>query len=399
MKKKALLTLFFCVGFVLALVMQVLPTGCKQAIAKTEPIRMGAIVPMTGFFSQYGPACRAGLELRFEEAGYKVAGKPIKLIFEDSGTDAATALDKAKKLVELNKVRIVFGPLHSGVSQGVVLYLSKKKVPDVAFKHHPIEWRDQDWLFVTQGSLWQNTYPIGHYAYDVLGYKEATTIGTDYVAGYKFVGGFIDGFEEKGGTITKKQWSPLGTADYGSYLAALGKAEVCAYWLGGTIDSVRFLTQYRDFGLFDKMPVILPYAEDLPEEFLSKIGPKVLGMLGGVSWVPRLDTPMNKKFVPAIIAKTGKKPDAFTMSGYEAASIALAALEATGGDTTPEKLRRAILGLKLETPCGPVSFTPEGYAIRDYTIVQAKMVDGEYAWVPIYTYHGITHPKKWWPKK
>lgn len=76
-------------------------------------------------------------------------------------------------------------------------------------------------------------------------------------------------------------------------------------------------------------------------------------------------------------------------SGYETASIALAALEATNGDTTPETLRQTILELDVTLPSGNVSFTPSGFGIRSVFINKCVVIDGQAQWEVITAYPNI----------
>ena len=48
--------------------------------------------------------CRQGAIFAMEEIGHKVAGRPVKLIIEDEASDPAIAMDRARKLVESDKV-------------------------------------------------------------------------------------------------------------------------------------------------------------------------------------------------------------------------------------------------------------------------------------------------------
>jgi ABC-type branched-subunit amino acid transport system substrate-binding protein len=66
------------------------------------------------------------------------------------------------------------------------------------------------------------------------------------------------------------------------------------------------------------------------------------------------------------------------------------ALKATGGDTSPEKLRQALLSVKFESPFGPVSFDPKtGVRNMDMHISKVVKQDGEYLWQPIHTYKDV----------
>jgi branched-chain amino acid transport system substrate-binding protein len=329
--------------------------------------------------------------MRFDEANYKVAGRSIKLIVEDGATDTSISLQKAKKLVEVDKVKVIIGPIHSGVATGLAPYFLKNEVIDIGLMDHPLEITKYGSVLLYPGTLYSVGVPLGWYAYDKLGYRKITALGADYVAGYKFVGGTTDMFEERGGTVVRKQWAPFGTADFGPYLPNMKKADAVVIWtIAG--DLARFLRQYREFGL--KMPILIPEAAALRSANMKEIGDFVVGAVGCLDYTWRIDNPSNNKFVAAFKGKFGRKPDRDHANSYIAASIVLDALEATKGDTSYDKLRKAILGLRLETPQGPLSFTPSGIAITNRYICEARMVNGEYAWDPIFIYKDVRDPRE-----
>src|SRR5574341_919204 len=78
-----------------------------QGTAPAAPIKIGALLPLTGALMNQGPHVRAGIQLALEHYGYEVAGRKVELIIEDSATDPTTALDKARKLVERDNVRMI----------------------------------------------------------------------------------------------------------------------------------------------------------------------------------------------------------------------------------------------------------------------------------------------------
>lgn len=188
-----------------------------------------------------------------------------------------------------------------------------------------------------------------------------------------------------------KQWAPIGTVDFGPYLTGLKKADAVVAWsVSG--DLLRFLKQYRQFGL--KTPLLISPATSLKVPYLKELGDTIVGTIGcGVySWL--IDNPTNKMFVTAFETKFKRKPERDSANAYTGTSIVLAAIEATKGDTTYNKLFPAIVGLKLEGPEGPVSFTASGVAITNRYICKASVVNGEYGWKPIYTYSGVRDPKE-----
>jgi len=365
------------------------PASAQQA----EPVRIGALLDMTGGFADFGLKFKAGIEFRLEEANWAVAGRPITLIIADSASQQpAVALDQGKKLVEQDKVHVVIGPLTSGPRLAVEPYFAERRVPTLTVSSHTIAAKKFGWTVFTRGTLWQVPYPLGVFAAEQLGLKTVSTIATDFVAGREYTAAFVDGFKQKGGAVGQQQWPPLGTPDFGPYLVGLREADGLAVMLGGT-DILRFLKQYAEFGLLKKKTrILLPTAAVLEDIRLQELGDITVGIIGADDYAKRLDSPANKRFISAFESKSRTRAEKHQAAAYESTSIVLQALEATRGDTDPEKLRQAMFQVRLETPSGPLSFTPSGIAIRDVYVMEARKIGNEYGWVPLRTYPKIRHP-------
>ena len=350
--------------------------GIVQAQGKEEPIRIGVLTDYTGFIADYGPKWRVLQELYLDEIGYKVAGRPIKLFVEDTGSTPAMALDKARKLVGVDKVHMLVGTILGNVTLTLAPYAAEVKIPHIIWYTGHYEAVEKGWSFATTPPAEVSTYIAGKYAYDK-GYRTATSIGQDYVAGHKFNGGALQAFIDKGGQVIQKQWAPLGTADFGPYLAAMKPADVCFFWFAG-VSSVNFWKQYADFGLLNKMPLVMTEGDTLFSPWLREVDPKFAGKISGrTSYTSDIDTPANRKFVAAFTAKTGGIPDGYDVCAYETMVLAISAFEKTKGDTNPEKLRQAIRGSKINTPAGVVRISPEGFAFRTSYTFELAVQDGK----------------------
>ena len=96
----------------LALVVSALILGAPAAgWAQKGPIKVGLILPETGPLAANGKDMANGLQLFFEEQGWRLAGREIKLITEDDEGKPATGLSKARSLVESQGVHVLVGPL------------------------------------------------------------------------------------------------------------------------------------------------------------------------------------------------------------------------------------------------------------------------------------------------
>src|SRR4030042_6207198 len=251
--------------------------------AKAEPIKIGALLSMTGPFVDPVKDFRDAIELKLDEIGRKVAGRPSELIIEDDKSfDSATGMDKTKKMVEGDKVHLLIGPLLGGIRIAIEPYLDRQKVPNICLSRHLMKAaKDLKWNFMPAGILREYSKPLGWFAYEDLGLRKANTISDDHLAGREYMAGVIDGFKEKGGKVLLQQYPPAPTPDYASYITAFNKdADVAITFLGGrgTLD---FIKTFYDFGLKDKMKIlIVTNGEFLKEEHFPSYGDEILGIAG-----------------------------------------------------------------------------------------------------------------------
>ncbi len=89
---------------VAALLLGLLAPGAEAQ----APIKIGFLAPLTGAFAQIGKDLVNGSDLYLDEIGHQVAGRKIEVIVEDTQGDPSTALTKARKLVEQDKVKAKF---------------------------------------------------------------------------------------------------------------------------------------------------------------------------------------------------------------------------------------------------------------------------------------------------
>jgi branched-chain amino acid transport system substrate-binding protein len=371
--------------------------GSTRSAKAAEPIKIGAVLDFTGPVADLGPKFKAGIELALEEAGYKVAGREIKLIVEDGATDVTVALDKFKKMADKDQIHICIGPLMGDAHLAIAPYAAEKKVIITSLINGMFETIKYKTYIIYPTTVDAQTYPFGQYTYQKLGYKSAITVGANYAGKIGYTNGFAKGFQDSGGKVLQQLWPPVGAPDYSPFVSAIKKADVIMYALEGPGPVSRFIYQYRQAGL--KMPMVtITQDGDYTPEALKELGDIALGIKGEASYSWQMNTPVNQKFVKGIKAKTGKVPSCSEQNGYTLARVMLEGLKATGGDDSYNKLWPALLKLKMDTPQGPLSFTPEGVAITDVYVTEAQKVGGEYVLSPpLYTVKAIRDwrlPKK-----
>ena len=380
-------------GVTLALVATcLLPAG--TASAQKGPIKVGLILPETGPLAANGKDMANGMQLFFEEQGWRLAGREIKLITEDDEGKPPTGLAKARSLVESQGVHLLMGPLSAVVGYAVAPYVDAKKVPTIfpIVSAEDITQRKRSPYIVRTGwTSAQPSHPFGKWAYDNLGYRKIAMIGYDFAFGWEVAAGFQRTFEEAGGQVVQKLWPPLGTADFAPYLAQLRRDVDAIYAIFSGADALRFAKQYSEAGLKGKLALI-GGGTFTDEHVLRSMGDEVLGVVTALHYSAALPNPANKKFVQAYEAKYKQIPSYYSEGSYVAGLALKAALEATGGDIeNTDKFLAALRRVDLtEAPRGPIRFDDFGNPIQNIYVRKVERVGGKLQNTVIFTFPSVS---------
>jgi branched-chain amino acid transport system substrate-binding protein len=326
--------------------------------AHAQELRIGFIAPTTGGFAQAGQDMVNGFNLYLDERKGGFGGAKVRLIVEDNQGKPDTAVTKAKKLILQDKVQMIVGTILASTGYALAPVSTAEKtvyIPSVAAADDLTQ-RDlakYPYLIRTGANSSQAHHPLGQWACEQ-GYKRVATIGADYAYGHEVVGGFQKAFEDCGGRVVQKIWPPLGTKDFGPFVATI-KADVDAVFslmVGGM--AVQFPKQIRGTGY--KKPII-GGATNYDEFALPFMGDEVVGDISALQYSAALTTPKNEAFVKAYRGRYGKVPSLFSEANYTTAQMIDAVLTQTNGRwTSPEDFIAKLSALKIDAPRGPIRF-------------------------------------------
>ena len=371
------------------------PSTPSASSAQTGPIKIGVVYPLTGPIAMTGKKMVDAVKFAFEQVGGTVAGRKVEIIADDSGEpNPAIVIDKVRKLIENDKVNLLIGPLTVPGKMSVGEYMAKAGIPHLATHFNLPEMSNFPWSIMAGGSTHQECGTMGLYAFKEQNIKTATGITFETGDGRAFLNAFKQGFEKAGGKLIQEQYTVRPCSDFSPYFTALQDADGAAVWVDGA-DAILFLTQYDEFGIKKKMPLVPIFHGSFVEPFILNVLPPkaaeaMLGVPCPTTYSPDIDTEVNKRFVKDIQTKFGYIPEEADAGAYLAAQIAIKALESTAGETTPKKLLDSIITLKVETPEGPMSFDPQTrFAIRDVYIVKIVKAGDNYGWNIIKTYNKV----------
>ncbi len=356
----------------------------------SEPIRVGLLAAKTGPLASGGIDMDIALTMFLKERDNTLAGRKVELIVADTAGVPATARTKAQELTEKDKVHCLIGPLAAFEALAIADYITEKEMPTlgVAAAEDMTQRHPSPWFMRATSTSAQCAYPLADYAAKELKYKKIVTIADDFAYGHEMCAGFQRAFEDSGGKIVQKIFTPLATPDYGSYVASVKGADAIFLGTAGS-NGFRFLRQFIEYGLKDKMAVIGGMTA-LDESVLRNMGDEALGILTTSWYSAELDNPLNKAFAAAFRKQTKYDPGFYAAATYVSGAVLEAALKATKGNVEDKKaLVAAIRGSNADTVRGLVKFDEFGNVIGNVYIRKVTKIDGRLVNSVIKTYPDV----------
>jgi branched-chain amino acid transport system substrate-binding protein len=389
--------------FVALLALASAGTAPKPADAQGGPIKIGLLVPLTGAASALGKDMLNGTELYLDELNRQVAGRKIELIVEDTEGVTATALTKARKLVDQDHVAILTGGLLASTGYALHPFADAAKIPTtypVMSSDDLTQRKPAKWVVRTGWNSSQSTQAFGEWVAKNLKYKKIATVGFDYAFGWESVGGFQRTFEENGGQIVQKIWTPLNTTDFSPFIAQIKGDVDAVFSVFFGRGSLQFVKQYADSGLKAKIP-LLGNGTVTDESVLPQMGDEALGVYTPLHYSAALDNPANKKYVKAFEAKAGKVPSYYSETCYTNARWIVEAIKAINGKVEDrEAFLAALKKVELKDfPRGPVVIDKWGNPIQNVYIRKVERVGGQLQNTVIFTYPAVSQFWKYNPEE
>jgi branched-chain amino acid transport system substrate-binding protein len=359
------------------------------------PIRIGVLNAFSGVVAPSAETNWNGMQLYFDSIGGSIAGRKIELIREDDQLNPQVGLQKARKLVDSDKVDLICGPQASNVAMALLNYIKQTKTFLVVSGAgiDPITWERIPYMFRTSLSVWQLTQPMSEWMVKNAG-REIVLTASDYAGGRDVLRSFRDAYVARGGKVLKEIYPPLGSADFSVYLTEIRSMNPPAVYgfFPGT-DSVRFVQQFAEQGLKGKIR-LAGFAGLVDPATFEGQGKSALGVITSTHYTDTLDTPENRQFVADYRARFKAYPDSYSDYGYTAARVIAEAIKAADGDTSnKDRLAEAMSKVNFTAPRGPFRFDPVTHnPIQNIYVTEAVEVGGRMQNKVIDTYREVRDP-------
>jgi branched-chain amino acid transport system substrate-binding protein len=362
--------------------------------ADPEPIRLGFMTIKSGALAAGGKQMEDGLRLFLKERNNMVAGRKVELFVADTAGQPAIAKTKAQELVEKDRVHVIIGPLAAFEALALDDYIRKSEIPVIApsaAAEDLTQRKANPWFVRAVGSSAQSNHALGDYAAKELKYKRIAIIADDFAYGHETVAGFQRTFEEAGGKVVQKLWSPLNVADYGTYISQIkpNVDAVFAGFAGG--NGIKFLKQYNEYGLKGKIPVLASMTA-VDEGILKSMGDEALGVISTGWYAAGINNADNKRFVQGMNRDSQQDPGYYSMGAYGAALMMEQALkEIKGKIENKAAFMAALRTVQLSNdPRGKFTLDALGNPVMDIYVRKVERKDGKLVNSVIKTYPAVS---------
>jgi urea transport system substrate-binding protein len=397
MKLHSNLTKFFALAMTAAL--------ASSSLAK-DTIKVGVLHSLSGTMAISETSLRDTLLFAFDEinkeGGVKVGDKSymIEPVVVDGASNWPLFAEKAKQLLEEDKVAVVFG-CWTSVSRKSVLPVFEK---DNGMLFYPVQYEGEELsknIFYTAEAVNQQATPAVDYLLKQ-GKKKFYLIGTDYVYPqttnlilYKYlllhgiliedIGGGLRK-DAEGKVISAGKYTPFGHTDYQQIVS-----EIKQFAAGGdacvinTINGDSNVPFFKEVAAASLTPADCPVVSfSLAEDELRALPTKdLVGELGCWTYFMSLTTPENKSFLkrwdawlktqshPGVV-KEKRTVDSPMVLSYDGVYLWKAAVEKSGSFDV-DKVRETLeAGVHFDGPGGKITMTKNHHATKNVYIGETR---------------------------
>ncbi|MEP2775558.1 MAG: urea ABC transporter substrate-binding protein [Luteolibacter sp.] len=372
-----------------------------------ETVKVGVLHSLSGTMAISETSLRDILLFTFDEinANGGVMGKMIEPVVVDGASDWPLFAEKAKQLLDQDKVAVTFG-CWTSVSRKSVLPVYEEKG---GLLFYPVQYEGEEMspnIFYTAEAVNQQATPAVDYMLEE-GKKKFYLLGTDYVYPQttnlvlleyllskgvpleNIGGGFTK--DGDGNIISAGKYTPFGHTDYQQIIseikqfAASGDACVISTLNGDT--NVPFFKEYAASGLDAEICPVVSFSIS-EDEFRGLPADQLVGQLGCWTYFQSIKSEANEKFVDDFMAWLGKsdvtgivKDDRVTCSpmvlSYVGVYLWKAAVE-KAGSFEPEKVMAELKkGISFDGPGGTVT-SQENHHLTKNVFIGETRANGQF---------------------
>ncbi len=358
------------VGLAVALLLGAAPPAAAQTI------KLGAAVALTGAVSKEGKLLKDGYDIWLEhvnrKGGIVVGGKPhrVEIVYYDDESNAQTGAKLTEKLITEDRVQFLLGPFSSPITMQTSVIGEKYRVITIA-------------ALANSDAIYQRGFkyvfsilpPATRYMNLLLemGTKLEPRPRTLAVLALNNPFGLLvaRGTEEQaralGYEIVYSEKYPAQSTDLSAFLTQVKARNPDAVIASSFFQEALLITkQAKELRLCPRM-LAFTVGPALPD-FAKSLGKDAEYIYGSEWWLPNMgwrgpEFGSSRDYAKLVQARLGYEPGYHTAAGTASGLLLQLAIEKANSLDT-EAVRRALLGMDVETFWGPIAWNDQGVNVK-----------------------------------
>jgi branched-chain amino acid transport system substrate-binding protein/urea transport system substrate-binding protein len=223
--------------------------GFPYPLRAAETIKVGVLQPLSGGLESLGQQGVDGTQLAVEEANEAggVLGRMLELVIADDKTDPKTAVERARELIQRDKVIAIFGPVTSANRDAIQPTVERFKTP----LFYATDYEGgvcSRYIICYSGLPEQWVSPFVPYLRQNYG-DTFFLFGSDYVWPRKMNEAVGLAAQQAGGKVVGEEYTPFGIKDFTSTVRKIEQsgAKVLVLDVVGA-DAITFVKQFAAAG-------------------------------------------------------------------------------------------------------------------------------------------------------
>jgi urea transport system substrate-binding protein len=358
-----------------------------MAVAEEDTIKIGVLHSLSGTMAISETTLKDTVLMLIDEQNKKggVLGKKLEAVVVDPASDWPLFAEKARELLTVNKVDVMFG-CWTSVSRKSVLPVIEE-LNGLLF--YPVQYEGEESsknVFYTGAAPNQQAIPAVDYYLNELGVQKFALLGTDYVYP-RTTNNILESYLMSKG-IAKEDifvnYTPFGHSDWSKIVAdvkALGAD-------GKKVGVISTINGDANIGFYKELAAAGVSAEDIPvvafsvgeEELAGLDTSNLVGHLAAWNYFESADTPENKAFIDTWHAfikddkRTTNDPMEATYIGF---NMWVQAVEAAG-TTDVDAVTKAMVGQKFPNLTGTTAEMLPNHHLTKPVLIGEIRADGQF---------------------
>jgi branched-chain amino acid transport system substrate-binding protein len=334
-----------------------------------EPIKIGAILPLSGKNATYGNEIKNAIDLAIEEINNSggINGRKIEVIYEDDQADPKVGVNAMQKLVNIDKVPVVLGSWVSGVVVASAPIAEKAKVIVMAEAIAPAITNAGDYIFRIQPSATYYSDKLMEVVINKLGLKKIAIIYINNEFGVALRDTLRSATQRLGGQIVIEESYMPGDSDFRSQLTKIKSAKPEALFIGGYQEQINIIKQANELGLKTQFLAGPPFES---QTTIQSLGNLAEGVIYPYHFAVEKANPKTISYMEAYKKKFGVETGGFAPLMYDAVYIIANAMKKC--ETNTDCIKTELYNTNYNGVSGNITFDKNGDPIIPIIIKTVK---------------------------